>query len=38
MVPCNLTASEQADLVEFLVTGLTGAPIAADLRTDTSVP
>ena len=38
MVPLNLTASEQADLVEFLVTGLTGAPIPAELRTDTSAP
>ena len=38
MVPLNLTASEQADLVEFLMTGLTGAPISAELRTDTSAP
>lgn len=38
MVPLNLTASEQADLVEFLDKGLTGAPIPAELRTDTSAP
>jgi cytochrome c peroxidase len=38
MVLLNLTASEQADLVDFLVNGLTGAPIPVDLRVDTSVP
>ena len=38
MVPLNLTASEQEDLVEFLATGLTGAPVPADLRIDTAVP
>jgi cytochrome c peroxidase len=38
MVPLNLTASEQADLVDFLVTGLTGTPIPADLRVDTAAP
>jgi cytochrome c peroxidase len=38
MVPLNLTASEEADMVEFLRTGLTGAPIPADLRADTAAP
>jgi cytochrome c peroxidase len=38
LVPLNLTASEQADIVEFLNTGLTGAPIPAELRQDTAIP
>lgn len=38
MVPLNLTASEQADIVVFLKTGLTGDPVAADLRADTAAP
>ena len=35
MVPLNLSAAEQADLVAFLQT-LTGAPVPAALRADTS--
>jgi cytochrome c peroxidase len=38
MVPLNLTAEEQSDIVEFLQTGLTGDPIPAPLREDTAVP
>ncbi len=38
LVPLNLSASEQADLIEFLQTALLGDPVPAALAVDTSAP
>ena len=38
LVPLNLTAGEQADLIEFLTTALLGDPVPDALQADTSAP
>jgi hypothetical protein len=38
LAPLNLTADEQADLVEFLATALLGDPVPQALTVDTSAP
>ena len=38
LVPLNLTAAEQADLIEFLSTALLGDPVPTALQMDTSAP
>jgi cytochrome c peroxidase len=38
LVPLNLSATEQADLIEFLQTALLGDAVPAALQTDTSAP